>query len=529
MKRILTFTFLLLATSIFSQNTNTYILQTTRNIDENRLKSTLNLRSNDKLKEIFGALNLFSIETSNSSPIDIERLWGKDIVKFISKDQKLTYRVVPNDEYFNKQYGLLQIKANEVWEYTKGGITGTGDSIVIAVLDWGLDIFHKDLRKNIWRNKGEIPNDNIDNDDNGYTDDYLGVDLNSKNDKHNVHNHGTSVAGIIGAMGNNTYGMAGINWNIKILPITSVKNVSDVIEAYNYVYKERKKFNDTNGEKGSLIVSTNLSAGIPNAIPSDKPEYMKWCEIYDLLGSVGILSVTSVDNSSINVEEAGDMPTRCTSDYLITVTSTDENDKFDKSRGYGTISVDIAAPGRNIFTTSVNDNFNDKFTGNSAAAPHVAGAIGLLYTIPCTGFTKRILANPKQLSDTIKEYILNYSDKHSDLTSKTVCGGRLNIYNTYIKLSNLCEDLTTGKFDLISITPNPAKSHFKVEYSTDNFEYHTAILYDSEGRKVYEKKFKPSIFGKKILNIDFEPKNTGVYYLTLTTKERTLSKAVLVY
>lgn len=529
MKRLLTLSLLFISISIFSQASNKYIFKTTKSISSERLKTKLGLNRDVVVKCIFKELNLYSLEVEESSNFKIDRLKRNNIIDFISKDEKLTYRLNPNDEYFNQQYGPKQIGATELWEYNKGGNTGTGDEIVIAVLDKGMDIHHKDLFQNIWKNKAEIPNDGIDNDGNDYIDDYYGVDLKTNNDTHFIHNHGTSVAGIIGARGNNSIGMTGINWNVKILPITSVNSVSDVIEAYNYVYKERYKYNESNGANGSLIVSTNLSAGIPNAKPSDKAEYTNWCEIYDLLGSVGILNITSVDNSQVNVEETGDMPTLCTSDYLITVTSTDENDKFDKSRGYGIVSVDLAAPGRNIFSLITNDKYKDSFTGNSAAAPHVAGAIGLLYTIPCSGFTDRILANPQELGDTIKDYLLKYTDKHNDLSSKTLSGGRLNVYNTYLKLSNLCNDIQTGKFELQNISPNPAHDFFKIEYSTDNFDYHIATLSNSIGQKVFEKKFKPNIFGKKVLIIDNIPKVKGLYYLTLTSKDKSITKSVLIY
>ena len=528
----LNFIFLLFFSfSLLGQNnTSTYILKTTRLFSCDRLKIYLKLEDNTKLEMIFEELNLYALTIPNTDTKQLNRIANSSFVEYIEPDQNLEYRKVPNDEFFDQQYGLEQIKATKVWESNTGGVTGVGDTIVIAVLDLGLEITHNDLQGNIWRNKGEIPNDGIDNDDNGYIDDYLGVDLVNKNDNHRTHYHGTSVAGIIGAKGNNNIGITGVNWNVKILPITNIGTVSQVLKGYDYVYKERKKFNDSNGKEGALIVATNLSAGIKNGFPEDKKEFRDWCAVYDKLGKLGILNITSAVNDPVNVEEVGDMPTLCQSDYLIPVTCTTKDDLFDSDRSFGAKSIDIAAPGRDIFTITTNNKYKNKFTGNSAAAPFVAGAIGLLYTVPCKGFTDKLKANPDELSLKIKDYLMKFGDKKPSLKNKTVSGARLNVYNTYLELSDLCSDITTGDFGIINITPNPAfNENVSIEYNTDDFDEHQIRIFDRVGRLVYTKTFTPNIFGKRELIINVSGYATGIYYATLYLKKKKSTRVFFVY
>ena len=527
MKKSATLIIIFLVTiPLFSQNTERYIIKTKQELNESRLNNILGLKNGDNIELLFKELNLYLLKSNHINSKYINRIRSNNIIDFIVKDSKLEYRNTPNDPNYIKQYAPSQIRADELWDYNTGGLSGKGDTIVIAVLDKGLETTHVDLVGNIWRNNEEIPGDSIDNDNNGYIDDYFGVDLKNKTDIHNIDYHGTAVAGIIGAKGNNGIGISGINWNIKILPITSVNYISDVIEGYNYVYKLRKKFNDSDGISGAFIVATNLSAGYNNVFPKDSPEYMQWCNIYDLLGEQGVLNTTSPSNDPVNVEEKGDMPTLCSSDYLIPVTSTDKNDNFDTYRSFGKKSIDLAAPGKDIYTLYSNNGYKKKFSGNSAAAPQVAGAIGLLYTMPCPGFYKRAIANPAEFSLIIKQHILDYSDKHPDLTNKTVSGGRLDVYNTYIHLAEtLCPDFTTGTFDLKPIYPNPATSNIFIEYSNEDFDPHTIIIYNSIGQKVFTKTFRPKLFGKKIETIDIRKFSSGVYFVKLVAGKNNITKS----
>lgn len=514
MKNLFVFIFIIsLVAQLNSQFNHRYIVKFKNQQESSKFIKKISYRSDIETKLIFDEMNIFSVILHNTEQDNLlAALKNFAGIEYLAEDSEIQYRSIPDDPFYNKQYGPAIIKANEVWDYNTGGISGTNDTIVIAVLDQGVYYKHDDLIQNIWRNHGEIPDDKIDNDNNGFIDDYRGVDMETKNGTLNSHYHGTGVAGIMGAKGNNKLGICGVNWNVKILPITSIRYVSDVISGYNYVYKLRKAYNDSNGSQGAFIVSTNLSAGYDNKFPSDNQSFTDWCNIYNLLGTVGILSVTAASNSEINVETEGDMPTLCTSNYLIPVNSTDSNDNFDATKSYGKSSIDIAAPGKSIYTLSTDNGFRADFTGNSAAAPHVAGAIGLLYTIPCKGFTDKVKANPAELSLKIKDYLMIYSDKLNDLKDKNVCGGRLNIFNTYLHLAELCGELPTGEFNIVNIFPNPAFDIVRIEYSVENYDTHTLLINDAKGKLILKSEFKPAIFSEKVIEIDVSQYPDGIYF-----------------
>ena len=186
--------------------------------------------------------------------------------------------VIPNDSLFSQQYYLqnkgqngglvgLDIKAVEAWNVTQGGVTPSGDTIVICVIDNGVDINHPDLKDNLWVNQAEVPNNNRDDDGNGYTDDYRGWNVDFKSDEVSYINfHGTPVAGLIGATGNNKTGITGINWKVKLMVVTSqIANVlseSRAIEAYSYPLVMRKLYNESKGKKGAFVVATNTSSAV---------------------------------------------------------------------------------------------------------------------------------------------------------------------------------------------------------------------------------------------------------------------------
>ena len=145
---------------------------------------------------------------------------------------------VPNDPYYGLQWAPGKVDLPQAWEtFTTGGVTATGDTIVVAVIDGGAFLNHEDL--NFWKNLREIPNNGIDDDGNGYVDDYDGWNAYDHTGSIPSNNHGTHVAGIIGAIGNNETGVCGVNWNVKVLPVSgSSGNEAIVVEAYAYVEED---------------------------------------------------------------------------------------------------------------------------------------------------------------------------------------------------------------------------------------------------------------------------------------------------
>ena len=348
----------------------------------------------------------------------------------------------PNDASFTLQWNMhntgqsagtddADIDAPEAWELGTSGVTATGDSIVIAVIDDGFDLEHEDL--NFWKNFDEIPNNNIDDDGNGYEDDFDG--WNSKNNSGELpaYDHGTHVTGIAAAKGNNGIGVTGVNWNVKVLPVVGSSTIeSTVVAAYAYVLEMRSMYDETNGAKGAFIVSTNASFGVNNGNPADFPI---WGAMYDSLGMLGVLSAGATANANVNVDEVGDIPTAFTSNFLITVTNTDDDDMKSSFAGYGPVSIDLGAPGTQVYSTRLSDNYGNK-TGTSMSSPHVAGAIAYMFSVADAPFMQAYHSNPAGMALVIRENILDGVDKLPSLAGISVTGGRLNLYGAAQQMLN---------------------------------------------------------------------------------------------
>lgn len=323
--------------------------------------------------------------------------------------------ILPDDPFFSQQWHLLNdgssggvlnadLDAEQAWEISSGGISPAGDTIVIAVIDGGIQASHPDLAPNLWYNWAEIPNNGLDDDQNGYPDDFRGWNLFAQNDQiqGNSTIHGTPVSAILGAKGNNGLGVAGVNWNTRIMFVAASGLESEVLAAFDYVRRARQRYNQTSGSKGAFVVALNCSWGINYGQPSEAP---LWCAAYDEMGAEGILSVASTANIPVNVDVVGDLPTTCPSEYLLGVTSLTSSDEKAMNAAWGAQHVDLGAYGQNIFTASAVGGYGT-FSGTSYAAPQVAGAIGLLYTAPCPSLIALAKQNPAAAAYWVKSLIL---------------------------------------------------------------------------------------------------------------------------
>ncbi len=349
---------------------------------------------------------------------------------------------IPNDTYFDEQWALkntgqsggvpdADIDATDAWDITTEGVTALGDTIVVAIIDGGVYITHEDL--DCWKNYNEIPNNGIDDDENGYIDDFDGWNAYSHTGNVGSDDHGTHVAGIAAAKGNNGIGVSGVNWNAKIMPIAGSSTVeSTVVEAYGYVLEMRASYNETGGEQGAFVVATNASFGVDLGQPEDYP---LWGAIYDSLGIQGVLSTGATVNHNWNIDEVGDVPTAFESDYLISVTNTQNTDVKNTYAGYGLITIDLGAPGTMIKSTRVNNNYGNK-SGTSMATPHVTGAISMLFAAADSSLLMQYQEDLPGVALTMKQYILDGVDFNASLQNITVTGGRLNVYNSILLLQN---------------------------------------------------------------------------------------------
>ena len=434
-------------------------------------------------------------------------------------------RATPNDTRIAEQWHLGVIKAFEAWDITTGGKDKAGREIVIAVLDDGYDLEHEDLKANFRINNAEIPDDGIDNDNNGYIDDYRGWNTRTKNDKIENRSHGTNVVGVLGAVGNNGKGVSGINWNVKMLPIAIGTQISDIIQGFDYVITQRRRFNTSNGAAGAFIVATNYSGGLPNAFAKDFPV---WCNMYDRLGAEGIINVGATTNEDADVEVKGDMPSTCESNYLIIATSTDRTDEKEKIVGYGAKSVDLAAPGERILTTDTAvRGFYRTESGTSLSAPMVAGAVGLLYAAGCTPFEALSKSRPHEAALKVKEIILNSVDIRPSLVGKTVTGGRLNLFNALVWLTEAydgCVAIPAPVGKLSILDAYQTGNNLFINYLTPDDQDVYLRIVDSRGQRIYEQVLTPPIFGLKQLNIPFIPAVPGIYFISMISGKNVASK-----
>ena len=387
------------------------------------------------IKPVIPSLGIYLVE----APMGVESIDG---LKSVSAIESATYEEevslrsgkMPNDSDFSEQWSLdsqnnnADIHIGEVWKKS----TGSKD-FVIAVVDEGVDVNHADLKANIWTNSAEIPGNGIDDDNNGYIDDINGWNAYQSNGDLIASRHGTHVAGITGARGNNNRDVAGVNWDVKIMGVgASSATTSVVLEGYGYVLAQKTRWLNSNGAQGANVVVTNSSFGVDRA-RCDSGDYRLWNDVYNAMGEVGILSAAATINDQVNIDQMGDVPTGCTSPYLVTVTNTTiDNEKYQYA-GYGAVGIDLGAPGTDILSLLPGDR-TGSLTGTSMATPHVAGAVALLYAA-VDGLADAAKTNPAATALRVKQALLGGSEKLPSLTGKTVSGGKLNVQGAYQILS----------------------------------------------------------------------------------------------
>ena len=314
----------------------------------------------------------------------------------------------PDDPLFADQWALnnsgrdggtarADLDALQAWEKTKWD-----SDVVIAVLDTGVDYTHVDLRENMWIRPANIP---------AYTDDELGTynDLNGFNgtdrsaDPMDDNGHGTHCAGIIGAEGNNGEGITGINWTVKIMPLKFLGrggsgNTDDAIEAINYAIDRKKKGVNIRVISASWG-STQRSKALEDTIRA--------------AGEAGILFVAAAGNDGSDNDKRPHFPSNYDLPNLISVAALDRNDKLASFSNFGNRSVQIAAPGKDILSTWLNNGYREA-SGTSMATPYVSGIAALV-----------IAAEPAITMEKLRAKLLSSADQLDQLSGKIASGGRI--------------------------------------------------------------------------------------------------------
>jgi subtilisin family serine protease len=318
----------------------------------------------------------------------------------------LTESIRPSDPQFDDQWALANsgqkggkegadIKATVAWAKTTGS-----DKVVVAVLDTGVDYSHEDLASNMWTRP-----DSVD----PYQDDQLGTidDVNGFNaidngaDPMDDNGHGTHCAGIIGAEGGNDVGIAGVNWKVQIMPLKFMNSggfgsTKDAIEAINYVIDRKKhgvNVRIISASWGSTQKSRALGDVIRKAYEND------------------ILFVAAAGNASTDNDRSPHYPSSY--DNVLSVAALDRHDQLASFSNYGVKSVAIAAPGAEILSTWLDNQYEEK-SGTSMATPVVAGVAALV-----------LAEHPRMSVEDLKKKLLASTDPIVALKGKITTGGRI--------------------------------------------------------------------------------------------------------
>ncbi len=460
-------------------------------------------------QELCTEINVFLIQLADNQSFEksLHFLNESPLVRNVQRNRRIERAedrctISPNDSLFSRQLSLPLINVDELWCKTKGGLSTTSDSIVMGIMEpGGYDFRHADLLPNIWRNIAEIPDNNIDDDKNGYVDDYFGLNTLNNTDNHPVTRHGTGVAGIMGAKMDNVKGIAGISPNSKMMLVSNASLESQWISGLAYFLKMRKLYNESNGKKGAFVVVVNTSAGFSDKRAKDFPIL---CQMYDELGKVGILNVNATDNRNVDIDVVGDIPADCASNYLVVVAnSTNRDEKVDNS-AFGKKLVDLFAPGDDILTTDLYNGYMDGFTGCSASSPHVAAGIALLYALPVSGWMDDVKAKPAESALKMKDFILNGAKKSTNLNNLALTGGRLDLAQSMKLMEEAYSPIAAITLNKIYPNPVPFGKDLTIQYNTNLYSVHTLEVFNVLGQIVTQTDINPIglINNEFLLNVD---------------------------
>ncbi|UCE61514.1 MAG: S8 family serine peptidase [Phycisphaerales bacterium] len=330
---------------------------------------------------------------------------GSPDVLYAEPDFIVHADVVPNDPLFGFLWGMrnvgqsggtpgADIRATDAWDLWIGD-----PNFRIAVIDTGVNYNHPDLGPNIWANPGEIPGNGIDDEGNGYIDDVHGYDfINNDGDPMDDHYHGSHTAGTIGAVGNNSEGVVGVNWQCKIVALKFLGAgasgpISDAMEALQYAIEHDIKVSNNSWSGG------NFSQAMYDTIQASQ--------------AIDHVFVAAAANNAWDLDATPRYPASYDLPNIITVAATDRNDDLASFSNWGLTGVDLGAPGVSVYSTVLGTDYAYA-SGTSMAAPHVAGVVALLMS-----------RDPTLSWQVAKDRILESTRPVASLAGLTVTGGVL--------------------------------------------------------------------------------------------------------
>src|SRR5688572_7931413 len=325
--------------------------------------------------ERFGGLRVLELAPGETPAQAIARLRATGRYEYVQPDTIRYATAVPNDASFNQQWPLsnnggnngvvgADIKASAAWD-----LRTDASSIIVAVIDSGVRLDHPDIAANLWRNAREIPGNGRDDDGNGYVDDVNGINAitNSGNPADDL-GHGTHVAGIIGAVGNNVTGISGVAWRVQIMSLKFIRGTgrgttSDAIQCIDYAIAN-----------GAHIINASYGAVSNELTQFDPAEFDAVRQARD----AGIIFVAAAGNDGADMDLLAHYPASFRLENVIAVANSTSRDDVPLGTNFGSGSVELFAPGSEIYSLS-QDLTTGYITrsGTSMAAPHVVGALAL--------------------------------------------------------------------------------------------------------------------------------------------------------
>ncbi len=401
--------------AVSSQQADGIILRFAANVSNQARQQILQSAGCGETKRfnLVQGLTLANVQSGMSAATALAILQNNSQVLYAEPNFVVTAAAIPNDPRFSELYGLdnngqtggtanADIDAPEAWDIQ------TGTNVVVAVIDSGLDYNHEDIVGNVWVNTGEIANNRIDDDNNGFVDDTRGWDFaNNDNDPFDDNDHGTHVSGTIAAVGNNGIGVAGVNWSAQIMPLKFLSangsgTTANAIAALDYAVMMGARISNNSWGGGAF------SQALFDAINSAQ--------------NAGHLFVAAAGNDGNNTDVTPAYPASYNLDNIISVAATDDDDLLASFSNFGAVTVDLSAPGVAILSTTPANTYSS-FSGTSMATPHVAGAAALV-----------LAEDPTLDLVSLKAVILDSVDLIGALTGITVTGGRLNAANALSSL-----------------------------------------------------------------------------------------------
>jgi uncharacterized repeat protein (TIGR01451 family) len=434
---------------------------------------------------VLSGLRVVHVPTSDTLPA-IEALSARPDVLYAEPNYVRERFVAPNDPLYPNLWGLhntgsvfgntgyflpgFDIRAEQAWNITTGS-----RSVVVGIVDGGIDASHPDLQPNIWTNPGEIAGNGLDDDGNGFIDDVSGFDFfhnqGSFFDSGDLdsENHATHVAGIVGAVGDNGTGVVGVNWQVGLMSLKIFGrkdespfpgSVSVLVRAYAYAKKMRDLWKSTGGTKGSNIRVLNNSIG---GYGRSQTEF----DAVRALNDSGILFVAAAGNYTRNNDVFPIYPAGYELPNVISVAATSISaDYLTNFTNVGARTVTMSAPGQTIQSTTAFGNYAT-YDGTSMASPYVAGAAALI----CSAY-------PNITVDKLRSALIYNGDRVASQEYKTLTGRRLNVFNS---LTAVAENDTTaprGIDDFRIIAKNGRSVTLGWTAPGDDGAVGTAALYD---------------------------------------------------